>query len=542
MARAAGSGRKPSPPKDQAATPPAGQVIPSNDQDIPLNAQDSQPDDQDIQLDKSEESGSKLKQAVVIVHGMGEQRPMETIRSFVETVWSGDTDLTPAQQKHKRKPDPETGASINKSWIKPNKLAGSDELRLITTPADINDRITEFYELYWSDVTHGTTVDRLWAWVKGLLFRRWSEVPRDVKGLYLLVWIAVLLIVGPGIFAAVTKAFGWPSLFCLSAGIWAAIAAAMTLLVSGILAPYLGDVAIYVQAFPGTVAKRKEARERGLALLQGLMDSPRYDRIVLVGHSLGTILAYDLLQLLWIRNCAGGFDDPDNRDDLDHLDDATRKQFEAVGKHALPMDSGKRAAIKWDKDQLGKFRELQWQTYQALRAAPVGKSRWKISDFVTLGSPLTHAEFLLTRNQKDFYKSIEERLFSTCPPVTEWVSKQTVLFPRNKPRHPHHAAMFAAMRWTNIYDRGNWVITGDPVSGPMTENFGPGVENIRVRLTWRFGRIFTHTTYWSRSASGREVGDAGPSWKLWRAERTAKSRSHIQVLRDAVDLRRSLEP
>lgn len=510
MVRAVGSGGKPGSRKG-GVTPPTAV--------------------EDDSLDEAEKRGSKPKQAVVIVHGMGEQRPMETIRSFVQTVWSDDTGLTLPLHKGKRTRDPETKAEINKSWIRPDERTQSQELRFITTPVDINGRVTDFYELYWSDITHGTTVDRLWAWVKGLLWRRWSDVPGDVKGLFVLVWVAVLLIVGPGVLAAVAKAFDWPSLFGLSAGIWAAIAAAMTAFVSTVLAPYLGDVAIYVQAFPGTVAKRKEARERGLALLQGLMDDEDYDRIVLVGHSLGTILAYDLLQLLWIKNCSTA------------LDDDTRRVFEDIGEHALPMDSGARAAIRWDVDKLKSFRRLQWAVYEALRGAPKDRSRWKISDFVTFGSPLTHAEFLLTRDQTDFYRSIEERLFSTCPPVTEWAKKQTVLFPRDKlPKTPHHAAMFAATRWTNIYDRGNWVVTGDPVSGPMTGNFGPGVENIRVRLTWRFGRIFTHTTYWSRHASGKEVGKDGPWWKLRRAERIAGARSHIQVLRDAVDLRRSLEP
>ena len=38
----------------------------------------------------------KKKQAVVVIHGMGEQRPMETLRSFVDTVWTKDLSLTAA--------------------------------------------------------------------------------------------------------------------------------------------------------------------------------------------------------------------------------------------------------------------------------------------------------------------------------------------------------------------------------------------------------------------------------------------------------------
>ncbi|TIM59283.1 MAG: hypothetical protein E5Y58_35930, partial [Mesorhizobium sp.] len=37
----------------------------------------------------------KLSQAVVIVHGMGEQRPMGTLREFVQAVWSHDPARAP---------------------------------------------------------------------------------------------------------------------------------------------------------------------------------------------------------------------------------------------------------------------------------------------------------------------------------------------------------------------------------------------------------------------------------------------------------------
>ncbi|TIU02821.1 MAG: hypothetical protein E5W40_25420, partial [Mesorhizobium sp.] len=37
----------------------------------------------------------KLSQAVVIVHGMGEQQPMSTLREFVQAVWSHDPARVP---------------------------------------------------------------------------------------------------------------------------------------------------------------------------------------------------------------------------------------------------------------------------------------------------------------------------------------------------------------------------------------------------------------------------------------------------------------
>lgn len=464
----------------------------------------------------------RLRQAVVIVHGMGEQKPMETIRSFAKAVWSLDLDLTEGVG-WARKPDPDNpGEEINKSWIRPDTRARSYELRRITTPYDRHGRRTDFFELYWADITQGTTLGRLRGWWAGLLLRRWSDVPRNVRKLYLVAWILTVLIVLPTIVLAAMKWFGlsdviWP------AGVWTIAAALATAFVTLFLIPYFGDVASYVEARPDTVRKREQARERGRALLRTLMLDDGYDRIVLVAHSLGTILAYDLLQILWTEFAPG----PANpRQDPEEIG-----AFEAVGAWALPMDSAERAKIRMDDRELAEFRTLQWKTYKVLRE-PVDRLRsWKISDFVTFGSPLTHAEFLIARNAAELAKAVDERLLATCPPVSER-ARPTVLYRLpDGARYPHHGAVFAATRWTNVFDKGNGWLTGDPISGSMLENFGPGVENIQVKLRWGLGRTFTHTHYWSLDATGSEVLPSGKPG----------TRTHLDVLRDAVDLGRTLE-
>ena len=50
---------------------------------------------------------------------------------------------------------------------------------------------------------------------------------------------------------------------------------------------------------PLTVAAREAIRNRGLELLRKIHDKNEYGRIILVGHSLGCFVAYDLLQLFW---------------------------------------------------------------------------------------------------------------------------------------------------------------------------------------------------------------------------------------------------
>jgi hypothetical protein len=463
------------------------------------------------------------RQAVVIVHGMGEQRPMDTIRGFVGAVWSSDLSRTEGMRERVRKPDPDGTGEINKSWVHPDSRARSYELRRITTPHDIKGLRTEFYELYWSDITQGTTVQRLVAWVKGLLLRKWSDVPADARPLYIAAWAVTAIIATLLVVPNLIEWFGLGKVL-FPGWVWSIAAVFVGWLVSQFLVPYFGDVAIYVRSEPDTIAKRTEVRERGLALLRGLNDDPTYDRIVVAAHSLGTIVAYDILQLLWAERAPSG---RNRRTEPELL-----KAFRAVGKKALPIDSTERAKVTMDAAQLDEYRLLQWQLYRQLRTAPSDKlGSWKVSDFVTFGSPLTHAEFLVTHNAADFAKAVDERLLSTCPPVSEGKSPN-ILYPSRSPRYPHHAAVFSATRWTNIHDKGNGWLTGDPISGPLVENFGPGILNIQVSLSWALGRIFTHTNYWSTAAQGWEVlpsGERGP-------------RSHLDVLRDAVDLGRTSDP
>jgi hypothetical protein len=62
----------------------------------------------------------------------------------------------------------------------------------------------------------------------------------------------------------------------------------------------------------------------------------------------------------------------------------------------------------------------------------------------------------------------------------------------------HHAAPFAAARWTNVFDPAVLVFFGDVIGGPLARIFGPAIVDINLkelrggRQSWRF----THTKYW----------------------------------------------
>jgi pimeloyl-ACP methyl ester carboxylesterase len=112
-----------------------------------------------------------------------------------------------------------------------------------------------------------------------------------------------------------------------------------------------------------------------------------YERMIVVGHSLGSILAYDLISYLWARRAA-------SRTFVEETEDfeALRQLEEAVAR--LDKEPSPKAVAA--------FRQAQRTLSELLRrrARPNGDeadARWLITDLVTLGS-LTHAEFLLAQN------------------------------------------------------------------------------------------------------------------------------------------------
>lgn len=476
--------------------------------------------------DKGDQDRQGVEQAVVIIHGMGEQRPMEMLRSFVRAVWSTDLSLTDPWGG-KRTTDPDTGHQINRSWIVPDRRTGSHELRRITTPRSKKGAVhkglrTDFYELYWADLIRETPAKRLLNWIRGRLFTRWSEVPKDAVGLYILAWVALLFGVAPAIITWAVDIFAvevaWLPKWALT--VWAGI---VSLAMSKFLIPYLGDVADYVQATPDTVSRRAAVRQRGFELLKKLNNESGYDRIILVGHSLGSVIGYDLLQMLWADY------GPNHRNP--RKDPAIGDALDAVGKYALPLGEGGTAGTPIESaEDRAAYRKLQWNLYELLRRPSKDEPKvlpWKFSDFVSLGSPLTHAEFLIARSEKALGRAVEERLFAMCPPISDKEERATIVYKTDNVRHAHHASVFAATRWTNIYDLGNTWSTGDPFSGKAGGNFGPGVKDIRVKLESKFAgfrsRLFTHTFYWTDLDNSK---DAPP---------------HIVALREALDLQRSLE-
>jgi hypothetical protein len=474
-------------------------------------------------------------QAVLVIHGMGEQIPMDTIKSFVHAVWETDEDII--------RKDFANPAEV---WSKPDARTGSLELRRITTRESVvsdafpNGVRTDFYELYWADLTAGSTWDAFTGWVGGLLFRPWSRVPADVRLAWIVLWIASLAVLALAILGVAGADFfeeqGFPFLARYHWLVAAASAALLGVVHKAATATF-GRVVRYTRAQPENIAARQAVRERGLKLLNALHSGNNYTRIVVVSHSLGTILAHDLISYFWAqRSAARTFEEgTEEFGTLCRLEEVAAKIDEGSPPPAL----------------LKEFSDVQYRLRQFLasRPAPAGDAqpdrRWLITDFVTLGSPLTHAEFLLAADREDLDLRIEQRELPVSPPFRELLDPKIIVRarasggmpllpppPRSKlfsypdPGRPriwflHHAAPFAALRWTNIFDPARLVFFGDLIGGPLAPVLGPAIVDVdlralRKRQSWRF----THTQYWQ----------------------ITKDKRHIEELRKAVNLLNKKSP
>ena len=491
--------------------------------------------------------GVPEKLAVVMIHGMGEQQPMQTLRGFVSTLWTADKSVLDTTAY---------GEGAGTVWSKPDTRTGSLELRRMTTRPSRASTLypdgvrCDFYEFYWADLTESTTRKQLEDWLGVLMLRGPRRVPSRVFPVWLVLW-ALAALVALDLTGLIFRIpyltsfleidarpnFLLGMLLKYTQGIPVYLLAGFLLLIGWVtktfLVPYFGDVARYTRPLPDNISIRRDIRARGLELLRRLHDEPYYDRVIIAAHSLGSVIAYDLVSYLWserLDTVTFSAGDPA----LAALR-GVEKLGAAIREKGAAATEAQRTAYRAAQAD---FRtELSAMTMPGGTGAPQ-PAPWLISDLVTFGSPLTHAEFLLAYDLAELQKREREREIPVCPPDTETADAAACLL--LKPGEPaelvsyvtgdpaagkwkvHHAAAFGAVRWTNLYDPAKAILLGDIVGGPLADVFGFGIEDIPVtirahgRLPW--SRIFTHTKYWTDYGAP----DA-PS-------------PHITALRKAVDL------
>ncbi|WP_442587224.1 hypothetical protein ACSBL2_14375 [Pedobacter sp. AW31-3R] len=430
------------------------------------------------------------RQAVVVIHGMGEQRPMETLRSFVDGV-------------HARliADDPNEATAIVRS--KPDSIGDIYEtVRLSMSKAKGGSRPrTDFYEFYWAHNMRGTQFKHMFIWLRKVVFRRVSQVPAHLKKLWYTIWGLMIL-------SALTGYFIYPAVVhvkvnpVISAALAALFPLALPMLISTVrvnFLNYLGDVARYFTPFPDNISERSNIRRQGIQFLKKLHDiqtQEKVDRIIVVAHSLGAVVAYDLLRLLWTEHNTV-YDHTINKDQpaMKVMDDY------ANGKPGLTNTN------------LQVFQDAQFELWKEQQS--IG-NKWLISDFITLGAAVNSVDYFMVTNQK-IDKMIVERELPVCPPALDSLDQRICY--KSYPPYGYngsyvqvdllnHGALFAVVRWTNIF------YSSDFVGGPMQRVFGKGIKDVKVPRNSLWCYPGGHNAYWDKADKNNALTQIVEAMKL----------------------------
>jgi hypothetical protein len=419
---------------------------------------------------------------------------MDTLRSFVDAVLDQP---------------PSTSQADATYYSKPDFLSGSYELRRLVSAGGRGAR-TDFYEYYWAHLMPTATWNRLAGWYWVLMFRSPRDVPKRLKPVWALSWLTLTIAVVLGIYSTVRFFLGYPiAPGLLDKAPWFLLAVLGIL--SATIRSYVGDAAVYLSPAPPNIEARRQIRAFGLDLLEKVTSSGRYDRIIIVGHSLGSVIGYDVLSLAWQKHF-----------------DATRQRLSAAwasGQLPVIADAAVKKAEQLAKQLRDATKDMpgssdDWAAKWRLATREVADEQkangdtWLVSDFVTLGSPLTYADMLLAKDGDDFIRKTQERELPHCPPARELngrfsfqhkgydnqgrVQNATVL---------NSAALFATTAWTNLYFPSFAVFYGDFVGGPVAPLFWAGVRDLIVKTKFWKGWL-AHTHYWQRDARDAKLANA----------------------------------
>jgi hypothetical protein len=389
---------------------------------------------------------------------------------------------------------------------------------------------------------------------------------------------------------------GWGSLVNEADWVWiGGLAGILGVWLAHAVLSVVGDAATYLYPCPETYQARENIRQAGARLLLELhaareagpdpdRASLKYERIIVVGHSLGSLIGYDILQYAFAhRNQYGNIEDilhqpslriggavPDLRKlgfvtvpDGPELSavanigrDLWRQEQDLAGADLVKAFDCRTGIRGIGRRRTGEYRKAQRALFSSLvrqvqaegetgQRGGTGKTLdWRVSDFVTIGSPLTYAAFLLAPNVlplKDSPSELENKNLAQRRerpesdwPINGWLERQKAggVLPTCPPRGYYeddnkdnkktpryfvasvgthdersavllNSALFALTRWTNLYVPSNGrFLFGDLLSGPLGPVFGLGISDRPLdpmAFSWRWPlRRFAHTRYWSR--------------------------------------------
>ena len=419
----------------------------------------------------------QVKQAVVIVHGMGEQRPLDTLNRFIKAGLCPRTDGKPTY------------------YSQPDRVTDSFESRRYLAPWYSKDGVeqhaqTEFYEYHWAHLMQGNQIGDLWPTFRKMLLRLPHRVPSGLRLVWVVFW--TLLVVA----AWRLTVNGWDdrgdivqTLF--GTGVTGGLLLfLLTRILPGALTNSFVDVVRYLDTSPRSYEVRREIRKGMVDLLQGLHAANRYDRIVVVAHSLGAYIAYDGIAYLWahVNKLHGG---------------RTLKPGEPSGLAELERLASELPANP-TAAQVEEYQAAQRALWLGLREQG---NPWLVTDFVSVGTPMYIAADLYAASPAEFRERVRRWEFPTCPPQAEGDAKKNNLrktklwftWSNAGRRVLYHGAPFAAVRWTNMWFPARFGVFGDWFGGPLAPLFGPGIKDIALNRNGWQQRVpaWAHTRYFS---------------------------------------------
>ncbi len=429
------------------------------------------------------------RQAVILVHGIGEQRPGQMLREFMDNIFDRD-----AGEYY---------------YIKPDYVSSLFEMRMATAPKGHSLRpATDVYELYWAHTIQDTTLPQVYSWLVRLIFSRRSKIPKTLRNL---VGIARVFLVIALIIIVFFMVYHIPiGLKGVGGSIFIALVLVLPVVLKTFgnyyLVNFAGDAARYLEPRACNISRRQEIRQAGVEFIDTLHKRGRYSRIIVYGHSLGSVIAYDILSLAWAHRSR-------IHKPTSHVRSRRMMALENIV-NRIPSNR-----TELDLNYVQSMQNKAWLEYKQ------NGFSWLISDFITSGSPLAHAQWLLNLDSRTSFNDLVcERTFPTCPPQTESPNiisehsntRQKFTFTHsfydpnsdNEDRQlsvqvPHHGGLFAIIRWTNLYFPCSGLsLRGDPIGGPLSANFGPWINDISLMQT---KRTFAHSLYTKRSVEATAV-------------------------------------
>lgn len=444
------------------------------------------------------------RQAVIFIHGIGEQRPMQTLRSFVNGIVTV------------------RNSEGQKFWNNPDRLSDSFELRRLTAPGDEKHwPTTDYFEYYWAFNMRDTKYRHVITWLLRLFSRPW-RLPSRIRW----VWWTTLILLIVAVALAIT---GWLPQTGTVTQRWAWAASLVSLVLTGVfntaVVGFLGDAARYLSPNADNIAQRQAVRSNGVRLLRQLHASGKYGRVIVVGHSLGSVIAYDILRFAW-----------------DEFSDKAPRTYSQERKKCL---DSMRALIadKLNIDQRHFAERYQVMQEELWRIERKRGAPWLVTDLVTCGSPLAHASVLLATSKADLELRQREREWPTCPPIPQ-ANEDAFTYQCGLDEECgderddlagilHSSALFSCVHWTNLY------YASDFIGGPLAGVFGPGIRDVKIErehknsakkryLNWLYLKGFTpssHGMYWRQPPKKQRYEEYPPL--MWNAVRRMRGAMNV---------------